>query len=167
MPCYDWTTPVIRSAFGIFGAFLALLVTHLGVTFHPGPVCSGDWHEGPFAFFQYAAAIVVIEAITWAAWYVVVRPKVPRARPGIDDPDYVVSRGPFLGSGLTSWRALLLILLLLASGVLVGIPDPCQPMDFDGFSIRSFVGGLLLMYGFLVAINYKFDKQSEPTNIAS
>jgi hypothetical protein len=160
MPRYDSAAPIGRLFVAMFAAFFVVFVRHVPGKFSSAPViCNGSWEEGLFVIVQLVAAAILIELVTWAMWYVFVRPNVRPARPGIDDPDgYVLSGGQFLGPKPSIVSIVIACILGLFSLLGIGIPDPCTWMEHNKFSTRTFAGGLVLMYAILMASDFAWEQ---------
>jgi hypothetical protein len=156
LPRYDTAAPIGRLFVGVFAAFFVVIFRHVPPKYSSAPViCNGGWEEALFVFVQLVAAAILIELVSWAIWYVFVRPKVRPARPGIDDPDdYVLSGGQFLGPKASIVSIVLACILGPYSLLGIGIPDPCTWMEHNKFSTRTFAGGLVLMYAIMMASDY-------------
>jgi hypothetical protein len=156
MPRYDWSSPVSRMGFGMIAALLVV------VSFHASPkhsttlvICNGGWHAGIFVFLQLFCGVAIVEVLGWVNWYFTIRPTVTPAQFGIDDPDdYKLSGGRFLGPKPSYLSVAIAILLVFFAVRVMGIPDVCPLLDLTTFSLRFFLGGLMLMYGIMVGAVY-------------
>ncbi|HEY4839078.1 MAG TPA: hypothetical protein VIH72_10740 [Candidatus Acidoferrales bacterium] len=156
MPRYDWSSPVSRLGFGMVVALGVVVSFHAGGKHRTTPIiCNGGWHAGTSVFFQLFLAVAIVEVVGWAIWYLTIRQTVTPARPGIDDPDdYKLSGGKFLGP-TPSYMSVALGILLIYFGLrVVGIPDVCPSLDVTRFSLRYFLGGLMMMYGIMMGTVY-------------
>jgi len=169
VPRYDWSTPLGRLFSGMVAAVVVVFGSHMGSKHRTMPViCNGGWHAGLSVFLQLSLAAAIIESVTWAIWFVAVRPKVQPARSNIDDPgEYVLSGGQFLGPTPSNLSLALAAVLVIVSLRVVGIPDACPMLDLPKLSLRFFLGGMLMTYGVMLGINYLWkqsaDRASKPS----
>jgi hypothetical protein len=156
MPRYDWSMPVFRVFVGTGAAALVVIGSHLQPKYRTELViCNGGWHAGVSVFLQLLLAVPMIEVLTWAIWFFAVRPKDRPLEPAIDDADgYVLSGGEFLGPKPSYASLALAVVLVFLSVRFIGIPDVCPELDLTKFSLRLFLGGLLMMYGLMIGMDY-------------
>jgi hypothetical protein len=127
-------------------------------------ICNGHAREYLLAFAQLAGAAIFIEILSWAEWFVTERRQTPTSQTGTDDLNkYELSGGELLGLEGSIYSLVFAIALIVFSARVLGIPDPCPPMNLNPFSLRHLMGGLLAVYGVLGAVNYLLEKVDKPS----
>jgi hypothetical protein len=97
----------------------------------------------------------IVEVTGWGIWCFTIKPTVTPAQPGIDDPgEYKLSGGKFLGPKPSQLTVALAVLLVYFGLRVVGIPDVCPLLDRTSFSLRLFLGGMMMMYGIMMGAVY-------------
>jgi hypothetical protein len=165
MPRYNWRYPLGRLVCASFAAFCwaFLRTASPDVPLGREPIiCNGDLREHVFVFGQLVGAAIFIEALSWAVWFLSERRKVHPKQSGMDDSKkYKLSGGELLGLEGSLYSLMFAIALVVFSGRVIGIPDPCPPMNLNPFSWRHLMGGLVAMYGIMGGINYLLEKMDK------
>jgi hypothetical protein len=162
MPRYNWRYPLGRLIGASFFVFCWLFARSGGPEVplgRPPVICNGDVQEYLLVFVQLVGAALFIEILSWAFWLVDQRRRVHSAQQGTDDlNEHKLSGGELLGLGGSIYSLVFAIALVVLSGRVIGVPDPCPPMSLNPFTWRHFMGGMLMMYGILGGINYLLEK---------
>lgn len=156
MPRYDWSSPFSRLGLGMVVAFCVILTSHVASRHRSIPIiCNGGLHAGISVFLQLSFAVAIVEVTGWGIWCFTIKPTVTPAQPGIDDPgEYKLSGGKFLGPKPSQLTVALAVLLVYFGLRVVGIPDVCPLLDRTSFSLRLFLGGMMMMYGIMMGAVY-------------
>jgi hypothetical protein len=129
---------------------------------NPPVICNGDVREYLLVFAQLAGTAVFIEFLSWAVWFVQEKRKVPPVQPGMADlSEKKIGGGELLGLEGSIYSLVFAIALVGFGARVVGMPDPCPPMNLNPFSLKHLLGGLLVMYGILGGINYLLEKMDK------
>jgi hypothetical protein len=166
MPRYNWRYPLGRLTSASFVVFCWTFSGHGGVDAPLGVehvICNGDLRDSLLVFSQLIGAAVLIEVLSWAVWFVHERPRVNSAHSGIDILNKPkLSGGELLGLEGSIYSLAFAIALVVFSARVIGISNPCSPMNLNPFSLRHLMSALLAMYGILGAINYLLEKVDRP-----
>jgi hypothetical protein len=161
MPRYSWVMPTGRLIFGALIAFSVVWIPHDPERFDSVIGCDGTSHEGFLVFSQLVVAALIIEGLNWVVWYFTVGRKATPAQLNFTDTEYYTqTRGQFLGPNESLANVVFTFALSLIMARFVGIPDPCTPSELSKPLPRTFVGGLLMMYGILLMMNYLWERYS-------
>jgi hypothetical protein len=166
MPRYNWRYPLGRLVCASFAAFFwaFLRTASPDVPLGREPfICNGDLRDHAFVFAQLAGAAIFIELLSWAFWLLSEKRKAPPMQTGIDDlRKFKLGGGELLGLEGSLYSLAFSVALIVFSGRVIGIPDPCPAMN--PFSWRHLMGAVVGMYGIMGGINYLIEKVDRPSD---
>jgi hypothetical protein len=168
MRSYNWRFPLVRLICASFVAFCLdfLRTTSPDVPLGQAPIiCNGDLREHVLVFAQLVGAAISVEILSLAVWFLNEKRRVRSAQSGMRDlKKYNLSGGELLGLESSLYSLAFAIGLIVFSGRVIGIPNPCPPMNLNPFSWRHLMGALVAMYGVMGAINYLMERVDRSSN---